>query len=389
MSVGLQEYEAVVLGGGPAGCVAALSLGKGGAGRVLLADADDGTALRIGESIPPESSFVLRQLGLWEGFAAAAHEPCFGSLSCWGSSVVGYNDFVYNVHGTGWHLDRRRFDGQLAAAAQAAGVQVRRGLRFAGIARREDDGFEIQLASATGSCRVRAGSVIDATGGRASFARAMGVRRMFHDRLTCIVGLIDVPEALELTRMTMLEATSYGWWYAARVGPTRVVAALASDAELARAGDFCSAATWTGLLRATEILSSELDGPAAGPESLVVRVAPCGVLERACGPRWAAAGDAASSYDPLSSQGIHSALQDGMRAAAYVASALSGGETDAEEYTDAVHARFAAYVANRDYFYGLERRWPGSSFWRQRRARAPVRREARADAGPNEKERSR
>jgi flavin-dependent dehydrogenase len=107
-------------------------------------------------------------------------------------------------------------------------------------------------------------------------------------------------------------------------------------------------------------------------DGLVVRSAPTFVLDPVAGPGWLAVGDAASTYDPLMSQGIHKALSDGIEAAGAIAAAVgaSGGSTVEirDGYTGRVLASFEEYLANREYFYGLEERWPRSDFWQRRQA---------------------
>jgi 2-polyprenyl-6-methoxyphenol hydroxylase-like FAD-dependent oxidoreductase len=112
----------VVLGGGPAGCAAALALRRSGTGTVVVVESGTYGAERIGESIPPATRRLFARLGLLEAFEREGHEPCYGSCSSWGGDVLGYNDFTVSPDGSGCHLDRRRFDAFLARCATEAGV---------------------------------------------------------------------------------------------------------------------------------------------------------------------------------------------------------------------------------------------------------------------------
>jgi flavin-dependent dehydrogenase len=91
-------------------------------------------------------------------------------------------------------------------------------------------------------------------------------------------------------------------------------------------------------------------------------------LDRTAGPDWLAIGDAAASFDPLSSQGIGSALETGIAAAVACVRRLGG---DADAFTDAgarYEAAWTEYEAGRMSYYGLERRWPEAPFWARRQA---------------------
>ena len=103
-------FDVVIVGGGPAGCATALTLSRLGIERVMVVEATQYRPPRIGETIPPDTGLVLRQLEVWRAFLNEEHLPCFGSCASWGSDAVGYNDFVVTGKGHGWHLDHTQFD---------------------------------------------------------------------------------------------------------------------------------------------------------------------------------------------------------------------------------------------------------------------------------------
>ena len=99
------------------------------------------------------------------------------------------------------------------------------------------------------------------------------------------------------------------------------------------------------------------------PDSLLVYPAPSYLLDGVAGDRWLAVGDAAAAYDPISSQGIHKPLSDGLQAAEAIAAVLEGDTQRLDEYRSSVAARFDNYLSVRNYFHGQEQRWPNSPFW--------------------------
>jgi flavin-dependent dehydrogenase len=365
------EYEVAVLGAGPAGAACALALARRGVGGVCLLDAGRGPAgAAIGETIPPDARILLDRLGLWRAFLAEGHEPCLGSYSAWGSDVLGFNDFVLNPHGSGWHLDRARFDDLLRRHARAAGATVLEGTHFLDGEEDGECGYRLGVSSVgRGTRTLRARFVVDATGPRSVFARRVGARQMVLDRLTFVYGFFDTANAVSRTRLTLLEAVEDGWWYAAGLPGSRLAAALAADADTLRRDGLTRDARWLARALRTRHLAPRLDGCRFLAGSLTTRVVKSFMLDKVAGRRWLAAGDAAAVFDPLAAQGIYKALDDGIAAAAHVAAALERGGDLADGFAADARAGFDEYLANRNYFYGLERRWPTSAFWRCRQSR--------------------
>jgi flavin-dependent dehydrogenase len=90
------------------------------------------------------------------------------------------------------------------------------------------------------------------------------------------------------------------------------------------------------------------------------------VLECSAGTRWLATGDAALAFDPLSSQGIYTALQSGLLAAQTIGAVLQGQNSAVLDWSLKNRERFARHLRTRQAYYSLERRWPDSDFWRRR-----------------------
>ncbi len=196
-----QDYHAVVLGGGPAGCATALALQRRGVERILVVEAGSYEKTSIGESIPPDTRLLLEQLGIWEDFLLEKHEPCLGSCASWGDAELGYNDFLFNPFGNGWHLDRRRFDRFLARKVVESGATLCTKTRFSDCERIAGEGFRLYFIREGGeTSAVRARFVVDATGVRSVLARHMGAQRLFLDRLVCVYGFFELPASTHNAR---------------------------------------------------------------------------------------------------------------------------------------------------------------------------------------------
>lgn len=359
-----------IVGGGPAGCAAALALTGQGVDGVHLVEAGDYSRQRVGESLPPDTRLLLGRLRLWEAFRQQRHDPCLGSCSAWGSDVLGYNDFLSNPQGPGWHLDRRRFERWLADQAQARGAQLRLRTRLSAV---QDHGQSYCLELRGPSQRIEqlhADYVIDASGSHARFARLLGARPIELDQLICVYGFFSGPAQANNSRLTLLEAAEYGWWYRAGLPDGQLCIALACDQpglRRLRAGEWRH---WLNLLADTRHAANQLQGYGFAPGAMLTSPASSCHLDRVTGRHWLAVGDAASSFDPLMARGIHKALEDGIAAAEVIAGWIADDAAPAGHYAQQVQQRFDEFRRMRSYLYAQEQRWPQSSFWQARQQRA-------------------
>ncbi len=343
--------KVIVAGGGPAGAVAALVLARRGVAVTVL-DANPGPALKVGETLPSNLAPLLRHLGLETLLERDGHLRSQGNRSIWGSPVPAESPFLANPHGEGWHVDRQRFEASLAEAAVQAGAEWRWGVRV--------DLGTIQDAD----------FVADATGRPARLARKLGARRLRYDRLVGISALL-VSEAPAKDTYTLVEAVPDGWWYSALLADGRLAVAFLSDDDLLErpllAGD---PEPWWSRLRQARRAEATRDRVEAhgyrSPEAVRVMPADTSRLDRIEGDGWLALGDAAVSYDPLSSYGVASAMGSGFYAGNAIADLLEGGDEARPAYLTVMQRACDVCLEMQREAYAQERRWPDSPFWRRR-----------------------
>lgn len=368
------DCDVAVLGGGPAGAAAALTLARAGRTVSVIERSRDDRP-RVGETLPPSARPLLARLGLWNEFLAAGHLPSPSVLSVWGNDTPYENHAILNPHGTGWHLDRHRFDRMLFDAARRAGATAWCGARLHTCAPLPDGRWELAFTDDSGDPawphRVRATAVIDATGRAATFARRQHARRINTDRL---IGLVMFGDRRETGagddscgRSTLVEACADGWWYSAVLPDGRLIAVYMTDADLVQCRD--RRAFWQAQLRLAALTRGRLAGRTVQGLPRIVS-ASSSRLDGTGGPRWLAAGDAVAALDPLSSQGLVNALKTGVRAGETVDQHLGGDAKAIEEYTIEIEGVLREYGRLRAVYYGRERRWRQSLFWRRRHTMA-------------------
>lgn len=337
---------------------------------MLLAEATTYDGPRIGETLAPGGEAVLEALGCLERFRAQGFVESHGTEAAWGSVDVHDNEFLLSARGSGWHLDRARFDALLADRAEAAGAQVLRGARLVGAAR-DGSGWHLRLRRAGGERLLDANFVIDASGQHACVAVRQGARRRREDRLAGVSVLYRFPgQASPGEGGTLVEASMDGWWYSAVLPDRRVLVTWMSDTDLIASARIRDPKAWRmQLARSGPTAVRVAGGCAEGPPR--VWAAASRHMSMVQGDGWAAAGDAACVWDPLSSCGILKALRTG-RLAAFVALDWAAGRADeAGRYTILLRREHAAYLHARGWFYRQEGRWPGAPFW-MRRHTSPI-----------------
>lgn len=352
-----EQADFVVIGGGPAGAAAALTLCRHVPGRrVVLLEAGRHDRAKPGEVLPAVAQGLLRQLGVWEPFLAENFVESRAVVSAWADDAPSERPSIFSAQGAGWQLDRARFDRLLVEAAAAAGVDVRLGCAGRS-AVREGQGWRLELADGD----VLADAVIWATGRRWTLARSFSATLHVHAHLAAYTRFFD--RAPGDCRM-VIEARPEGWWYSADLPcGSRVVACL-TDPDLGSA--LRDPKSWYRALAATRFIVPLLpDG--ARETSVTVKSAGTATIEPAAGERWVAAGDCLFAADPLSSRGIVHALRSGILAA-YAASDMIDGrdELGRRRYAMIAAQGFADYVPALEAHYAAAARWD-TAFWQRRR----------------------
>jgi 2-polyprenyl-6-methoxyphenol hydroxylase-like FAD-dependent oxidoreductase len=318
------DIDVAIIGGGPAGCAVALALDPSLS--CLVVDPLDASSVGIGETLPPGVQPLLERLGVWSAFLEQEHMPAHGTAACWGSAQVEDHPFLFHPFGSGWHLDRARFDALLRARVR---LVAGRGLELA-------DGTQL-----------RARFIVDATGRKMAIARTRGAECVAWDRGVARFARYS-SHGVDTT--TLIEAVHDGWWYSTTVPGGDLIVAAFSDPEQTLA---------LGPETARRIADAQ-----------PIQQWQCSARAQAAtqvhGDDWLAVGDAALAADPLSSQGICQALAMGIAAGEAISRHLGGDSRGLARYAESVAVLRRQFLTVRRDTYRRELRFTDSAFWRCR-----------------------
>jgi len=296
-----ERTEVLVVGAGPAGATAALNLAP--FRQVTVVDSREIPARVPGESLVPAARRLLADMGLMESFEALGFPKYHGNSSVWGSQETEETSFISGIDGHGWHVDRVRFESWLREVAVHRGARVLAPMNLNSI-RREGCHFVAELR-VPGRARVLSLAtdfVIDAGGRSALAARNLGSRRRRDLPLICRALYGSAAKDGRGAGVSFIEAVEDGWWYTAPLPDGQRILAFHTDMDLPASAVVRSV---DGVLRHAEKaadLRSILAAMSFVPESRSSgRAAGGSVLEPCSGSGWLAAGDAALTFDPLSS----------------------------------------------------------------------------------------
>lgn len=363
----MTRADIAVIGGGIAGAASCVALLQCGVRPVWIAPAPTPGRDRIGETLSPAANTILADLGLARLLARPMHRAANTSFSAWGSDQLVERNAIVHLEGPGTVLDRAGFEADLFTAALQRGVtHIDRTIHHAV----ENDG-KWKLTFANGKSRVFP-FVLDCTGRSSTLAITQGKRQRTDQLVAAHCFLRQTDMDVEPTPATLIEATENGWWYAALLPDSRMVVSYFSDPDLLPSGISRDFKTWSSLVAQTRHIARWIDSAGFTLHDLPI-LASAGTtwMTPISGQNWAAVGDAAAAFDPLSSHGMTTALWMA-RQASHAICAARKGQTDAlASYDAAVKKGIDDFLVQRQKIYQQETRFYQSLFWQRRHGKHP------------------
>jgi flavin-dependent dehydrogenase len=323
-------WDAVVLGGGPAGAASAIGLARRGH-RVLVVEKDHFPRFHVGESLIPQDMQALAELGVLDDLAKLPQAKKTGVEFALGdgsaASRIDFDEALGDGPTQTFNLERALFDDVLLSAARRAGAEVWPGQKVTSIDRLEDGDVRLTLAD---GAPVRARLLLDATGQATVVGRHTKTRRNFDApryRKVAYFGHFENvrrDNALGDDCITMVMCDE-AWFWMIPIDERRVSIGMVLDAAVAKRAKCPAHAMLAWGIERCPLVRDRVAG-AVWPEKNQVVSDYSYTCAPYAGPGYFLVGDAATFLDPVFSTGIYLGLE-GARGAAGQASDVLAGRT--------------------------------------------------------------
>ncbi|MFT2112215.1 NAD(P)/FAD-dependent oxidoreductase [Marinomonas sp. 2405UD68-3] len=351
----MNAFDVIVIGGGPAGLVSALLMARTGK-KVAILDKPAEVNEKVGESMPATTNRLLKKLDL-PLLSQRKHDFIAGSESYWAGQYE-QQDFIHHLQGCDWRLDRLQFESDLHHLAKESGAQF----FFDRLSNlyKNPHGWELETDE---KHTLHADFIIDASGRSSVLSRHLSLEKEKGEPLVALWASVEIDDNSyqSMTTNTLLESQENGWWYAARLPNKKLLVIYHTSAS--NAGTITKRPShWLDELTQTNVLSKHLPLERFINSKLNANNARSNRLTTPYGENWAACGDAAVSFDPLSSQGLYNAIAT----AAMLHKALQGDnrESALEKYGQSLERVAYIYQQKRQQYYQQAYDHYQTDFWK-------------------------
>jgi len=357
----VNDYDVIVVGGGPAGSTVATLVARAGR-RVLLLDRERFPRFRLGESLMPATYWTLERLGVLDKMKSS-HFPKKQSVQFFsrnGKSSVPFYFTEFDAHESSmtWQVDRPEFDKMLLDHAAASGVEVRVETNVRDVLM-EDGRARGVVVEPTGGRRqeISASVVVDASGQTALISRKLKLKdedpnlrhAAFYTRYRG--AWRDTGRDEGATHVLHTHESKCWFWYIPLPGDRVSVGVVGPIDTLVTARRGVEPqAVYDDLLGKCPVLAERISG---AEQLLPVSVARdfSYISRRIAGDGWVLAGDAFGFLDPIYSTGVFLALKSAEMAADTILDAFKHDDFSAQRLGAHGESYVAAMEAMRKLVY--------------------------------------
>lgn len=336
----IDSTDVLVIGAGPAGCIAASIANKNGL-KVRVVEKVKFPRFVIGESLLPRVMVHLEEAGFMEDVKAAGFQQKNGAKFVMGDQVCDYNfsKQFSDAWTWTWQVQRAVFDNILAEGVKKKGIPIAFEAGVTAIEFFEDESSKATVLHADGRQEeIHAKFIIDASGYGRVIPNLLGLNKPsgFDTRKTHFAHFKDPnrPEGVEGNRITVVVHQQRIWIWIIPFSNGITSVGYVGDPDFFKKFPEDAEARMRGLIADAEVLRTRF----ANQEMVLAPRTIEGYAitsTKFFGKGFVTVGNATEFLDPVFSSGVTFAMESGSVAAKLVSRKLGGEKIDFQtEYVD-------------------------------------------------------
>ncbi len=333
------NYDCIVIGGGPAGATCATILADHKR-RVLLLEKTSFPRHHVGESLMPQTYWTFKRLGMLEKLKASdfPRKESVQFISAAGSQSQPFffadrdpNEWSYT-----WQVQRDKFDHMMLDNAKDHGVEVRENVSVKEVLFDGQRATGVRVLENENTAQYSSAVVVDASGQSTVIAKQLGLRQPdpFLKNGTIYAyyqGVLhDQGRNAGATIIIQTEGKKGWFWFIPLPGDTASIGIIAPPTYLFGGRGDDPLATFEEEIKQCPDMANRLKNAKRISQAYVTSNFSYGASQMS-GEGWLLIGDAYAFLDPIYSSGVMVALKTGELAADTIHKAIESGDTSAKQ----------------------------------------------------------